>query len=184
MKKAFTFIEVILSITIFSIVLIMMYKTLNLTKQSDNYFSKITLDTKNINRIKKIIFEDFIEVLKIEQIYQNLNDNDIFILKTSNIFHEPSNAYVTYFVSKKNNLIRLESKNKIDIKIINYDLLDNASIDILIKDVDSFKISSQHPNYVVAIKIKDKKRFFINTIVMNIQMKQEDLSGQKPKEIK
>lgn len=171
MKKAFTFIEVIVSITIFSIVLVMMYKTLNLTKQSDNYFSKITAATQDTNKIKKIIFEDFIETLKVEEIYQNLNANDIFTLKTSNIFHKLSNDYVTYFISRENNLIRLEGIKKLDIKNINYEQLNNTYIDILIKDVESFKISSKDPNYVIAIKIKDKKRFFINAIVMNKKIK-------------
>lgn len=167
MKKSFTFIEVIISITIFSIVLIMMYKTLNLTKLSDNFFLKQTTKVTNINTIKKIIFEDIIESLEVKKIKKEKHSNDYFTLKTSNVFHKTTNKFVTYFVSKENNLIRIESNKYFDISKVNYDLLEKSFIDILLKDVVLFKISYAKKIFSVAIKQKNEEIFFVNSIIMN-----------------
>ena len=61
MKKSFTLIEVVISITLFSIILIFMYKTLDMTKFTNNIFEKKVAKNKKMNTFKDIIIEDILE---------------------------------------------------------------------------------------------------------------------------
>ena len=145
MKRSFTLIEVMVSITIFSIIILFLYKTLDMTEKSNTFLANKIDKVISLNSVKKILLED---IIKSENITLSLdkNSNTILSLKTTNIYHNPFYLYVTYFISKEENLIRIESlklfnKNKLDDKFFK-----KAYIDILISKIKAFEVKSYKQN--------------------------------------
>ena len=59
-KKAFTLLEVLISITIFSIIIIFLYQSLEITQKSNNFYSDKLELKQDDNSLKKMFFLDFI----------------------------------------------------------------------------------------------------------------------------
>ncbi|MCJ8326479.1 MAG: prepilin-type N-terminal cleavage/methylation domain-containing protein [Campylobacterales bacterium] len=172
MKKAFTLIEVVISITLFSIILLFMYKTLDLTKHTNKLFEDKVKKSTDINKFKNIILEDILESSSIKQL-NRINDFYILEIKTSNMYNNNFYEYVYYLVSKKKNLFRIESKNIINVKSFREEFLDNTYISLIEKDIEKFELAkfkkSYKKNNVVTIlfKQKNKKAIFLNAIQFN-----------------
>ncbi len=66
------------------------------------------------------------------------------------MYHNVFFKYVTYILSKKGNLIRIESLAKFDIKKLNDDFFKNSYSDIVSKKIKSFQV----------LKFKNKKKIF------------------------
>ena len=80
MKKSFTLVEVIISITLFAIIVLFLYETLDGTKKSNQFFNDKLVQKQDTNSIKKILFMDFIHELddgsiKIDKDNTNININ-------------------------------------------------------------------------------------------------------------
>lgn len=169
MKKSFTLIEVVISITLFSIILIFMYKTLDLTKHTNKIFDAKIKSNIDINKFKQIIIEDILESKSINRI-KKINDFYILELRTNNMYHNVFYKYVYYLVSKKNNLFRIESKNIINFNELEKNVLSNTYIDLLISDVEKFELARFKNHYVhsgavtILFKQKAKKSLLINSL--------------------
>jgi prepilin-type N-terminal cleavage/methylation domain-containing protein len=128
MKKGFTLIELMISITILSIIMLFLYKTY----ADMNVSNKIYLENKNkldkFEKIKKITFIDLLTALNgsIKVVKENKN-RDILFMQTPNSLHRRIMPYVTYIV-KHSKLYRVETlypfsnpsntKNSIDVDFI------------------------------------------------------------------
>lgn len=171
MKKSFTLIEVVISITLFSIVLIFMYKTLDMTNFTNNIFEKKVKANKKINDFKDIIIED---ILESSEVTNDILLNDFYILKikTTNMFHNDFYKYVYYLVSKENKLYRLESMDTIDFQNFSLNSIKNVYVDLLIDNVEKFDKAEFRQVYknnlavTILFKQKNKNHFFINSIQM------------------
>ncbi|MEA3513303.1 MAG: prepilin-type N-terminal cleavage/methylation domain-containing protein [Campylobacterota bacterium] len=139
-KKAFTLVEILISISLFSIIIIFLYQSLDMTQKSNDFFSEkleVKLESQNI---KKILFMDMIN--KKDKI--NLDSSDEFAIlqiTTNNYYHNPFYENITYLVTKEKNLVRLESKEKFNKAKLDDEFFDNTYIDILQKDIKVFKIA-------------------------------------------
>lgn len=159
-KRAFTLVEMMISITIFSIVIIFLYQALDITKKSNKFYTKQLEKLESKSDIKKLIFEDIInsEGNTTKGISEDKNGNQIFKFKTSNIFHNPFYTNVTYLLSKEDNLLRIESKDIFD-KNKMHSFIDNTYIDIVENNVTKFKISKNKKDkksYAVYIEYQEK----------------------------
>jgi competence protein ComGF len=165
MKKSFTLMEVIISVVLLSIITTFLYQTLSMTKETSKFY-KGQLDTlKQQNHIKFLMFEDIMNKEgNITKPLLDKNDNTIFTFQSSNTFHNPFSTYITYFVSRENNLIRCESKKKFDKnKIYNFVEDKLTYIDIVDKNVSKFQITptkKDKNNLVVYIQYGDNKEIF------------------------
>ena len=169
MKKSFTLLEIIISITIFMILLLFLYKVLDQTKYSNYLLKDKKEDIKSINHLHNILFEDIAESIKNIVLIKDKNNNSMIKFESSNTFHNPFYTHITYFISKENNLIRMESLNKFEEKK-NIDIFyENVYIDILLKNIEYFEIKENKGNksIVFAIKQKNKKKQLFNTFRMN-----------------
>jgi len=109
MRKAFTLIELIVSIGILSIIMIFLYKSYaSLNKSNILYEKKLqTINDKQLK--KKIIYLDFFLAFSKEVNILNQDpDADIVFLQTKNSMHARFNPYVAY-IFKDKKLYRLES---------------------------------------------------------------------------
>jgi len=159
MKKAFTLIEVLISIVLFTIVILFLYKTLDLTKDTNKFYSKHLDKVIEKNQIKKILIEDILESETITISTDN-NENAILKLsKTTNIYHNKFNSYVTYLVTRENNLYRVESKTAFDEKKIGDSFFDDVYLDILLTKIEKFKVTTSSENKkIYAILLQQEKQ--------------------------
>lgn len=156
-KKSFTLVEILISISLFSIIILFLYQTLDMTQKSNDFYSSKLDLKKEQNNIQKILFLDTINQIENNNtnIENTKDDYSILTLKTSNTFHNPFYQHITYMVSKNKNLIRIESKNRFNQKKLNDDFFDNAYIDIILSDISIFKIKVQVDKQI-AFYIKQK----------------------------
>jgi len=167
MRKAFTLLEVVISITIFMIVLIFLYKVLDQTKKSNKQFKNTTLSIKYKNDLNSILVEDLLEKIENITILKDKEENSIIKFKSSNTYHNPFFNNITYMISSNSKLVRIESKDEFILSQTPIEFFDNAFIDILLEDIEYFEIvpssSTQKKTYAFIIKQKDKSRVIFST---------------------
>ena len=168
MKKSFTLLELIISITLFMIIVVFLYKTLDQTKHSNNLFSNKQEVLKESNHLHNIFLEDIAEALNITVSYDK-NKNAIVEITTSNTYHNAFFNKITYLIGASKELIRIESKDEFPEKDARKDdFYDNAFIDILQEDIEYFDVKYSENNYVFVIKQKNKDRVFFNTYKIEV----------------
>jgi prepilin-type N-terminal cleavage/methylation domain-containing protein len=147
MKKGFTLIEILISIILFSIILIFLYEVLNSTQNHNKkYATQIEkFDSKYDTQF--VLLEDILNLQKSLLLDVDRDENNILVFNTSNTFHNPFFTNVIYLVNRKNELLRIETNKKFNKDKI-YSLLESSYIDIVAKDIKKFKI------------IKETKRIF------------------------
>ncbi len=154
-KKSFTLIEMLISITLFSIVIVFLYNSLEQSEKSNKFYSKKLNEQKNYKQIKKTFFEDIVN-RKINEnfsIIEDKNKNAILTFKTKNTFHNPFYEYVTYKIIDKNILYRIQSKTK----------LHEGFIDIVHNNVIKFKVAIKNKKFIIIyVKFKNGDDFYFN----------------------
>lgn len=167
-KKAFTLIEVVISIIIFSIVMLFLYESyaaLNISNTILEKESKHILDTE---KLKKVIFLDFslahFNSVKIRNVDKK---NDFVTLRGGKSLHQRFNPYVAYILKGKK-LYRLESfKTYND---YNLDTLSEFDSDYLGK-VESFRVypssSKDQASYLIHIGFIESEDIILKVKVLN-----------------
>jgi len=153
MKKAFTLIEVMISVVIFSILILFMSKVVDSLNSSIQ-----SLKTKQLSNIKqkqltKALYADILEAKTIK-IYNKNKNYSVLYIQTANSLYNIAMPYVVWYVSKKDKaLMRLESATNIELPV------NDGYLDIFQKGVKIFKIYNNKDKYFVFIKAK-KDIFF------------------------
>ena len=150
--------EMMISIVLFSIIVLFLYQALDMTKKSNQFYANKLYELESKSDIKKLMFEDIINSNGTVKIDEDKNKNNIFQFNSSNIFHNPFYTNVTYFLTKEDNLVRCESKDKFDKNKI-YTFIENSYIDIVEHNVTKFRISynkKYNNSYAVYIKYQDE----------------------------
>lgn len=167
-KKGFTLVEVMVSITIFSIVIVFLYQSLNLSKTFNQTFKRHLNNHISMYDLEKIIFEDILETKGEISIKTDKNNNTIFqITQSNNTYHDPFNKYITYLLSNNNKLIRIESKDEFNTtsSISQFLDKDDVYIDIIAKDITKFKVLSNIQNadaFTIYITTLDEKDYLFS----------------------
>lgn len=168
MKKAFTLLELVISITLFMIIVIFLYKTLDETKHSNKLFSNKQNILKQSNHLHNIFLEDIAESSKIDISYDK-NKNAIVKITTTNTYHNAFFNKVTYLIGSSKELIRIESKDEfVEKDARKDDFYDNAFIDILLENIEYFEVKNSDNNYNFIVKQKNKDRVFYNTYILKM----------------
>lgn len=162
MKKAFTLVEILVSITLFSIVVIFLYEAFNTTKKTDIFYENKIENILSIGEIKKVIFLDLLNSLdKKYTIYKNQDGYSVLSLQSTNSYHNPFYNNITYLVSKEKNLIRIESLRSFDKKKLDDAFFDDAYIDVLDNNISKFEISKKSDSlFFYLLKNKKEKILF------------------------
>lgn len=162
MKKAFTLLELIISITLFMIIVVFLYKTLDQTKYSNNLFFNKQELLKQSNYLHNIFLEDIAEASSITVIYDK-NKNAIVKIVTDNSYHNSFFNNITYILGATNKLVRIESMKSFNTELKDDDFYQNSFIDILLEDIEYFDVKNMQINYNFMIKQFNKNRIFYNT---------------------
>jgi len=106
MKKAFTLIELLISIILFAILTLAMSNVIKEVNNSKNFLMKNYKRKKNY--FLKVLYYDILNASYIKIIHTKNPNYDILILKTSNSLYKLINPKVIWYISKKA-LIRKEN---------------------------------------------------------------------------
>ncbi len=158
LKKSFTLIEVLISIVLLLIIVVFLYQSLDISEKSNKFFNQKLVEQTNKTKIKDIFFKDIVHSYAIKNSISEYKNNKIlFYLKSSNTYHNAFYENITYFVSKENNLLRIESLKKFNIRKLNDDFFDKAFVDIIAKNVKQFKVINKNKKqYAIYLEFKDE----------------------------
>ena len=164
MKKSFTLLEVIISIGIFSVLMIFLYKTLDQVSFSNNTFKEREKSLYKNNKIYKIMIEDTLESSKVE-ILEDKNKNSVLKLISTNTFHNPSYKNITYLIDASNTLVRVESKLEFLLGKTSSEFYKDVYIDKIQEEVIIFSIISIKKDIKIAIKQENGSLEYINLFI-------------------
>lgn len=166
MKKSFTLLELLISITLFSIIVVFLYKTIDQTKYSNNLFSDKEQALKESNHLHNIFLEDIAESSNIT-ISSDKNKNSIVKIVTNNTYHNAFVNNITYLINSSKKLVRVESYQAFnELQPMTLDFEANSYIDILLEDIEFFELKNSGVSYNFLLKQKDRDRIFYNTYQM------------------
>ncbi len=167
-KKAFTLVELLVSIIIFSLMIVALYKSYSSLNMSNSIYKNKSNSIKTIELKKKTIYLDLMLAMPRNLSYLDKDtQEDIISFQTTNSIHKRFNPYVAYIV-KDSILYRLESLNKI--KTYPLDSSFTGNIDEF-GAVNKFKIyesrSKEFESYLVNILFKDSSRILLKVNVLS-----------------
>lgn len=165
-KKAFTLLEVVISITIFMIILVFLYKTIDNTKLSNNKFEQHIDKKLESNNLYKILTEDIAESRGIIELSQDRDKNSMLIFKSNNTFYDSFFTNITYMISSSNKLVRIESLEKFQKEKSSLEFYDRSYIDILLNDIEKFIVLKKDDKLEFIIKQKDEEKMIFSTFKM------------------
>jgi len=167
-KRGFTLIEMMISITILSIMMLFLYKTYSTFNISNDNLKKELDTTLKIQKIKKTIYLDFTLAQNSSIRIQNREKNEDFIFfQTTNSIHRRYNPYIAYKV-KNNKLYRLESLNR----LTTYEFPADSEFDAdFLGEVKSFRVykssKKDESTYVIHIVFKKFNEVLFKVKVLN-----------------
>ncbi len=137
MRKAFTLIEMMISVVILSIIMLFLYESYSALNRSNSFYGERVEHIKDEQLRKRAVFLDFSLALhETVKILNQERDEDVLYMQSSNSLHKRYNPYIAYIVKNKK-LYRLESIK--EFKEYPFSVDNNFIVDF-IGDVDSFRV--------------------------------------------
>lgn len=167
MRKAFTLIEMMISISILSIMMIYLYRANASVNKSNTFYEKQVNKFNHLTLKKRVLFLDISLSL-----YQQISivhidkESDILFLQTTNSLHRRVNPFVAYIVKEKK-LYRLESFKKLTYPFVETDKFD---VDYF-GDIEHFRVYKQKNKETFLVDLKFKNA---DNILMKINALNED----------
>jgi prepilin-type N-terminal cleavage/methylation domain-containing protein len=166
MRKAFTLIELIISISILSIIMIFLYKSYSSLNSSNKFYKKEVLHIKKEELIKKVLFLDFSLALpnSVTIINQEKNE-DVVFLQSSNSIYRRFNPYIGY-IMKDSKLYRIESLKEIVVYLLDADMEFSAEC---FGEVNGFRVylSEKKDAYLIHIDFKNDEDILMKVNKLN-----------------
>ena len=180
MRKAFTLIELIMSIVILSIMMLFLYKSYS----SLNRSNRVLLDeTKLIEKkelLKKTLYLDFTLASSVTILNEGKKEDMVF-LQSRNSVHKRFNPYIAYLFKEKK-LYRLESLKPIK----EYPLVSDSEFVVdELGEVEIFRVyksTNMKKNiYLVHILFKKDDEILLKVKALNIKPPKKSIKKPKPK---
>lgn len=172
MKKAFTLIEMMISVVILSIIMLFLYESYAALSRSNSFYGIRVETIKDEQLRKRVVFLDFSLALnKSVRILNQERDEDVVFMQSSHSLHKRHNPYIAYIVKNKK-LYRLESMKAFE----EYPLeVDSDFVVDLIGDIDGFRVykSTQKKedisseNYLVNINFTKEDDILLKIKLLN-----------------
>jgi len=149
MKKAFTLVELMISVLLLSLIVTFLYQSVAQLQSSNVQFLEKTNKLEKRENILKLFYNDFMNASSI-QWYDKGRDWDVIVMQTNNSFHNMSQPYVIYKVYKEDaKLMRVESPTE------KVDFINNIfRFNDIIENVKLFKVYEKKGHYLVYLKAK------------------------------
>ena len=157
MKRAFTLIEIVISIFLTLLIVTFLYKSLAHQSLFNKLLSKKSSQQEKFFKITQLLFKDFNEAenIKIERGFEKSFYR--IYLRTNNSLYQIPKPFVLYFVHKEDNtLVRLESPYPIKLPLTQEGAWRVYGLPLL-KDIKKFEIFSSKKRYLKLLYIKTPK---------------------------
>lgn len=168
MRKAFTLIELLISIIILTLLMLFLYKSYAALNRSNQLISKEIESVKISQLIKKTLYMDFTLAFKNSvDIVKQDKKIDVVFMQTSYSLHKRINPYVAYILKDKK-LYRLESLKSYK----EYPLgADAEFVSDYLADVESFRVYASKGEskslYLIHIKFTNKEELILKLKLLN-----------------
>lgn len=157
MKRAFTLIEVLVSVVLLGLISVFIASTISQTQNNNRLFENIVNNDKKLESLVDILYDDIYFSKSIT--VSGLKKYSVLHVKSKNSIYGIDEPYIAWLVLKENNkLIRIESARKITLPIKD-ELKKYLFIDETIKDCEHFtvNISKDKKRILTYLHVKDKK---------------------------
>ena len=169
-RSAFTLIEMLIAISIFSIMMLYLYNTYASLNLSNENLKGEVQKIQRVQKIKKVIFLDLTLALfnprTIISIDNRDKQEDFVFFQSSHSLHRRINPYITYIVKDKK-LYRLESLKKLE----SYEMPSDAAFDVdELGDVKSFRVyktTKKKQSYLISIDFKEMDDLLLKVNPLN-----------------
>lgn len=154
-KRAFSLVELIISIVLLGIIVIFLYSTVSNLEKTNKIFAANEKALSEKEKVVDLLYDDIFAAnsLELRGIEYSLAS-----MQTSNSLYDISKPYVTWLVSReKNTLLRFESTK--EFKNINSQNSDYFHISKVREDCEVFKVyqSKKKENVLIHLKFKDQE---------------------------
>jgi len=173
-RSAFTLIELLISVSILSIMMVFLYKSYSTLNISNKIYSKELNNIQSHQIKKKVLFSDFSLIIdKDIRILNQDRHTDVVFFKSSNSIHKRYNPYIAY-IAKNEKLYRLESLKELK----EYPLSSDDLFDIdYFGEINDFRVyqskakkdtnSSKIISYLVHVNFKKEKDILYKIVPLN-----------------
>jgi prepilin-type N-terminal cleavage/methylation domain-containing protein len=164
-KKGFTLIEVLISISLLSLVLLALYKSAEVLRASNKNLFKHLDHASDGLKGSKTLYMDLLQADSNITINSEKKFHRLEISKTKNSLHGLGQAKVTWLVHKENNtLLRIEgSQYKLPLK-----MEENVEIDSIISNVELFKLYRSKKRKTLLVLIQSSGQEIQSFLIQNI----------------
>jgi len=112
-RQAFTLIEMMIAISVFSVVMIFLYQSMATIDKSNRFYGEKLKTIETNQALLKTLFLDLsLSVANSGEINNINKDEDMVFMQTTHVVHDHVMPYVVYFV-KAHHLYRVESYTKL-----------------------------------------------------------------------
>ncbi len=166
MRRAFSLVELMVSIVILSIMMLFLYKSYGELNKTNKLYDVEVQKVAKIEKIKNVLYLDLMLSESITIINQD-NKEDVLFLQTRNSVHNRINPYVAYILKEKK-LYRLESHKEFK----EYPLAaDSEFVADELGDVTIFRVYSskepQNSTYLIHTLFSDKEEILLKVKSLN-----------------
>jgi len=174
-KKAFTLIELMISVLLLSLIVTFLYQSVAQLQTSNLQFLEKTNRLQKREALVKLLYNDFINASSV-QWFDKKDKSDAMIIQTSNSFHNMSQPFVLYKVYKdENSLKRIESP------IEKIDFVNNIfKYNELINEVTLFKVYENKGHYLVYLKAKGIEDIYLDILPPSFLSEKKSKSAGSP----
>ncbi len=167
-RSAFTLIELMVSISILSIMMIFLYQSYSAINSSNKNLKHEIRGITGAQKLKKVIYLDFSLALhKSVKILNQDAKEDVVFFQSSNSMHQRYEPYIAYIV-KEDKLYRLESLKEFK----EYPLSMDSEFDVdYLGEVDSFRVykssNDKKELYLLHAEFKNFEDILLKIKVLN-----------------
>jgi len=157
MKRAFTLVEVLVSVALLGLISFFVVSTVSQTKNNNKLFENKIDDNKKLELLSDLLYTDLL--YSKELIVQGLKKYSVLHVKGKNSIYGIEEPFVVWLVLKnENQVIRMESARKISLPIKN-EMKKYIFVDTLLNKCEHFNInlSKDKKSILTFVQIKNRK---------------------------
>ena len=163
MKRAFTLIEMLIAVSLLSVITLFLYQTYASLQHSNRFYGDELSEASREQKLRKTIYLDLslsmpdsIDLINIDK------NSDVIIMQSSHSVHHRIMPYIAYLVTD-NRLMRIESSQKL---IYPFSGEEEMVIDDL-EAVKIFRVFQKDDSFLVHLEQNDKKMMLFRTNRLN-----------------
>jgi len=163
MKKAFTLIEMLISISLLSVITIFLYQTYASLQSSNRFYGEELSEASREQKLRKTIYLDLalsvpgsIKLINIDK------NSDVIIMQSSHSVHRRIMPYTAYML-KNSRLLRIESSQELFYPL-------SGEEEMVIDDLSElkiFRVFQKENAFLVHLEKKDEKMMLFRTNRLN-----------------